>query len=234
MSDALDSHEEMLDLVALYALGSLGRAEAATVQGHLAECARCHAEYAMLRPTVDALALAEEAELDARTSARMKRRLKEAISPRTVTRRATIASIVAVAAVLVAMWLGATTVMLRGQLAAMRANEAKLTSELADIAAPDARRYAIAGGAIVRRGAHLYVVLNELGPPPPGRVYQLWTLARGAKAMTPSITLTTTGGSVVVGIPGAGPEVTAVAMSIEPPGGSAQPTTKPLFVRKLE
>ena len=54
----MNAHDEMLDNVALYALGVLPGDEARAVAAHLQTCAQCRAEYDALRPAVTAAAVA--------------------------------------------------------------------------------------------------------------------------------------------------------------------------------
>jgi anti-sigma-K factor RskA len=105
---------------------------------------------------------------------------------------------------------------------------------LTDLTASDAKRYTVAYGTVVTRGAHVYLALASLPPLAPGKVYQAWTLARGAKAVAPSVTFTPSQtGITLVPIPEDAGNLTAVAVSVEPQGGSRQPTTKPAFVQPL-
>lgn len=53
---ASPNHDDVKDLVAMYALGNLTAAEARTLKEHLDTCAECRAELAALRPVVDLLA----------------------------------------------------------------------------------------------------------------------------------------------------------------------------------
>jgi hypothetical protein len=103
---------------------------------------------------------------------------------------------------------------------------------LTDLAAGDAKRYPVAFGTVVTRGAHVYLALSSLPPLPRGRVYQAWTLARGAKAVAPSVTFSPSQeGLTLVPLPEDAGNLAAVAVSVEPEGGSRQPTTKPAFVQ---
>ncbi|MBB5233629.1 anti-sigma factor [Deinococcus budaensis] len=69
----------------------------------------------------------------------------------------------------------------------------------------------------------VYVRLTR--PLPPGRTYQLWQL----QGQTP-VSLGTFGeGGLLVTLPAGA----TVAVSVEPPGGSPQPTTQPLFVQQI-
>jgi anti-sigma-K factor RskA len=103
---------------------------------------------------------------------------------------------------------------------------------LADLAASDAKRYAVPYGTVVTRGASVYLALDALPPLPRGKVYQAWTLARGATAMTPSVTFAPNAdGTTLVPLGADARATAAVAVSVEPDGGSRQPTTKPAFVQ---
>jgi len=69
---------------------------------------------------------------------------------------------------------------------------------------------------------------------PKGKVYQAWTIAKGTKTLAPSINFTpSAAGNAVVALPENGDNITLVALSVEPEGGSKAPTSKPTFVRPL-
>ena len=69
------SRDDMMELVALYALGVLPREEAALVAAFLANDDAARAEYVELRASADALAYSAEEPVDSARSARMKERL---------------------------------------------------------------------------------------------------------------------------------------------------------------
>jgi anti-sigma-K factor RskA len=105
---------------------------------------------------------------------------------------------------------------------------------LADLAAPDAQRYTFADGSVVAAGDRLYLTMRNLPAPPAGHVYQAWTLPKGSKTMAPSSTFTPeNGGVAVLRLPAQATAVEAVAVSVEPEGGSKQPTTKPIAVVRI-
>ncbi|MGB8267353.1 MAG: anti-sigma factor, partial [Candidatus Velthaea sp.] len=107
-------------------------------------------------------------------------------------------------------------------------------SMLADLGAGDARRYVVPGGEVVARGDHVYFTLHALPPPPKGKVYQAWTLAKGAKSTAPSVTFVPdSSGSAVILLPANASSLAAVALSVEPEGGSKAPTSKPTFIQPL-
>lgn len=105
---------------------------------------------------------------------------------------------------------------------------------IADLIASDAQRFAVPQGEIVKHGSHLYLTLHSLPPLPRGKVYEAWTLAKGSKSVTPSVTFTpNAAGVAVVALPENADTLAAVALSVEPEGGSKTPTSKPTFVRPL-
>ena len=83
-------------------------------------------------------------------------------------------------------------------------------------------------------GTHLYIALHNLPAPPEGHVYQAWTLPKASKTMAPSVTFEPgKSGATVVRLPEAATAIVAVAVSVEPEGGSKQPTTKPIAVVRI-
>jgi anti-sigma-K factor RskA len=106
--------------------------------------------------------------------------------------------------------------------------------QVADLFAPDSKHYPVKGGEVVTRQGRIYIALRTLPKLPPGKVFQVWTLARGAKAVAPSITFTPDAlGSAVVRVPAVHQPLAAVAVSVEPVGGSKAPTSTPTFIRPL-
>lgn len=99
---------------------------------------------------------------------------------------------------------------------------------LADLVNQQALRYSIADGQVIASNDRLYIVMSGIATPPRRKVYQAWTLARGARLMAPSVTfIPDAHGLVIVALPGVDANRTsAVALSVEPEGGSKQPTTK--------
>jgi len=80
----------------------------------------------------------------------------------------------------------------------------------------------------------VYLALTSLPLLPRGRVYQAWTIAKGATAVAPSITFSPSGNGVtIVPLPEDADRLSGVALTVEPQGGSKTPTTKPAFVQPL-
>ncbi|HEY4442164.1 MAG TPA: anti-sigma factor [Candidatus Elarobacter sp.] len=261
MNDA-PTREEMMELVALYALGVLPRDQAALVAAFLAADDDARAEYHALRATADAIAVTAAEPVDSARSARMKERLSariraDAASPAARRRIGPAAGwlwaagLTAAASLLLAIISSVQVFTTQGQLAQANRRIGTLQTQVAqaqrtaqferqerlmigDLAAPDAKRYDVNDGIVVVRGDRLYLALSKLPPPPKGKVYQAWTLAKGAKAMQPSVTFAPNAeGVAVVALPVDASRLGAVALSVEPDGGSKAPTSKPTFVQPL-
>ncbi|MBV8364599.1 MAG: anti-sigma factor [Candidatus Eremiobacteraeota bacterium] len=87
---------------------------------------------------------------------------------------------------------------------------------------------------MIRRNDHLYIAMDGMPLPPKGHVYQAWTEHVGAQKMAPSVTfMPDRSGVALVSLPVNASTVAAIAVSVEPDGGSKAPTTKPEFVVKL-
>jgi anti-sigma-K factor RskA len=228
-------HDEMLDNIAMYALGSLSPEEAAEVAAHIETCKECRAEYQFMRPAVTAVAHSAEACADASTGAaaasplikaRVMQRVRAEARQQRVP-RVWPAYLFAAACLAIALITGLAQIALNARLISQG-------QTIADLTAPDARRFAFSGGEVLTRGDHLYLAMRDLPAPPPGHVYQAWTLAKGAKAVAPSTTfLPGSGGATVVRLPETATTLAAVAVSVEPTGGSKQPTTKPIALVRI-
>jgi len=257
----MNAHETMLDDVAAYALGVLPPAEARAVAAHLQTCEECREEYRLLRPAVTAVGISAEACFDAATAADsvappgplLKKRIMRNIRPNVAEMRAVRpivwpAYAVAAACLVVALVSGIINISLNSQvhrlenesaqMAAvtrqLRLSNTQMRTALADLTAPDSQRYAVANGEVVKHANRLYIAMNALPPPPKGKVYQAWTLRNGATQMSPSVTFVPNpGGVAVVPLPVNASQIAAVAVSVEPEGGSKQPTSKPTFVLKF-
>ncbi len=98
---------------------------------------------------------------------------------------------------------------------------------LADLESPQAQRYGSDDRQVVSSNDRLYVLLRDLPMPPHGKVYQAWTLQRGAQTMTPSVSfIPDSHGIAVVALDQVDASHTsAVAVSVEPDSGSKAPTS---------
>jgi anti-sigma-K factor RskA len=253
--------EQMLESVALYALGVLPREEAALVAAFIANDDDARREYLDLRAAADALAHTAEEPVDSARSSRMKERLmarvrSDAAAGGVARRRIAVVypawmwgtGLAAAAAIVFALVSVVGDVNVRGELSATRHRNDALRSELAssqrvaasdrrtltDLLASDAKRYDVAAGTIVVRRDRIYFAFSKLPPLPRGHVYQAWTAPKGATTMQPSVTFTPNAdGVAVVALPVDATRVGVVAVSVEPEGGSKAPTTTPTVVAPL-
>jgi anti-sigma-K factor RskA len=255
---ASEERDAMLDLVAAYALGVLPASEHGLVAAFILADPQARAEYDELRATANLIGLAAEEPVDSARSARMKERLMAEVRSDVFPRRAplsatrssamwgtTLAAAAAVVFALVSVIQNfglrsdlhdaqTRVATLQTRLDADRRTVARDRSMLTDLTASDAKRYTVAYGTVVTRGPHVYLAMAALPPLPRGKVYEAWTLARGAKAVAPSVTFVPNqSGITLVPLPEDATDLTAVALSVEPEGGSRQPTTKPAFVQPL-
>ncbi|HEV2740497.1 MAG TPA: anti-sigma factor [Candidatus Elarobacter sp.] len=256
-----DRREAMLESVALYALGVLPRDEAAFAVAFIANDDEARREYEDLRAAADAIAHTAQEPVDSATSARMKERLlarvrSDAAAGTVVPRRISPAypawlwgtGLAAAAAIVFSLVTVVSDVNVRADLATTQRRAANLQTQLAqnerssardrqtlaDLVAPDAKRYQVADGSVVLRQNRLYFALTKLPPPPKGHVYQAWTAPKGSTVMAPGPTFVPNpGGVTVVPLPVDATRVGVVAVSVEPEGGSKAPTSTPTFVRPL-
>jgi hypothetical protein len=99
---------------------------------------------------------------------------------------------------------------------------------LSDVLDTHARRYPIGDGEVIVHGSRLYLALNALPEPPRGKVYEAWTLTRNATKMTASPTfLPDARGAALVMLTADARTTTEVTVTLEPEGGSKEPTSKP-------
>lgn len=122
----------------------------------------------------------------------------------------------------------------RARADALQAQVGVLDARVASIVAPGSRHFAIASGEVIKSGNRIVIALHDLPKLPAGKVYQAWTLTNGAKTVAPSITFAPdAAGVALVELPESAARLAAVAVSIEPVGGSKAPTSKPAFIRAL-
>ena len=115
------------------------------------------------------------------------------------------------------------------------------TVKITFTAAPDLIRFTLApsdenssatGQAMWSRERGFVISASRLGPPPAGRTYQAWLLARG-QAISAGTFEPDENGSVTfaVNVTPAPPPLISVVVSLEPDGGSRRPDGPPVLVR---
>lgn len=101
---------------------------------------------------------------------------------------------------------------------------------LFDMLDSHAHHYAIAHGEVITRDSRIYLALRDLSEPPHGKIYQAWTEAKGATHVVASPTFLPDARGVALIVLSADARSTAsVTVTLEPEGGSKEPTSKPLL-----
>jgi hypothetical protein len=112
---------------------------------------------------------------------------------------------------------------------------AKERMALFDMLDIHARHYQVTGGEVITRGSRIYLALRELPEPPRGKVYQAWTLAKGSTKPSASPTFLPDARGVALIVLSADARSTSeVSITLEPEGGSKEPTSKPFMDLALD
>ncbi|MFF8410013.1 anti-sigma factor [Streptomyces omiyaensis] len=236
---------------AAYVLHALPPAEEAAFENHLAGCATCRRDVTAHERTAARLAAAEDApvpgELRARVLERVSRTPQEHRPParprgRSLRRsglRLALAASVAAAAVL-----GAVAVREHQEAEEARSQAAQAREEARTaggafayvLTAPDATVYTgelsdgtRAAVVVSRERATAAFTARDLPTLPSDKVYELWYAGK-AGDLRPAGLLEGTGGRGTRVLDSPLGDAVAVGITVEPSGGSAQPTTEPLGV----
>ena len=145
----------------------------------------------------------------------------------------------AAAAVLILAVVGVYSFGLQSQLNASQEQAAVLSDAIAAYSAPGSQVAVLRdsdgngiGFAAVSTDGTAYVVASGLEPAPAGKTYQAWFIADGAP-VSAGLASVTPDGLMVMSNDEPAPGTTAVALTVEPSGGSDQPTTEPFVVGEL-
>ncbi len=219
-------HERFAENAAAYALGALSEAEAQAFEEHLASCAICRDELVAFQQVADQLPMSATQQDVPRV---LRRRVLAAVRddqaqapdgrrPRRRGRWSTLGFLsqpLLAAGVAVALGVGVVIglVVSPGTTFPMHEYPAQV------------------GYATVRiSDGKAELISNNLKPPPPGEVYEVW-LEHGSQAPLPTSTLfnVTTKNTCDVGLSGDLKGVTEVLVTAEPDGGTQTPTTQPVI-----
>lgn len=112
---------------------------------------------------------------------------------------------------------------------------ASVRTALFDMLDAHAKHYAIGDGEVITRGSRIYLALRALPEPPHGKVYQAWIVVKGtAKPLAAPTFLPDARGVALIVLPADARATTAVSVTLEPDGGSKEPTAKPLMNASLD
>jgi anti-sigma factor RsiW len=245
-------NDDIHALSGAYAVDALDAEERVLFERHLADCAACQEEVASLRATAGELSALVETppppalrnsvlqqistvrpmpplapvESESRQHSMDQSTDQAAAHPIPLRRRSRLLAGVAAALIVIAglaVWRAVGT--------APPEPPPTVAEQVLD--APDAARVAhtLPDGAIAtvvrsKDVGHAVLVTSKLPPAPPGKVYQLW-LQDAAGAMHPAGLVTGSGDQVIV-LTGDARDAAGAGITIEPAGGSSQPTSKPL------
>ena len=227
------------DLKDTYALGALDDDERREFEGYLAAHPELQAEVNDLRSVTNLLALAPP-EYD--PPPELRRNLLRQIGsteedttlPGGAARRTGLrrhfgpAALAAAAAILAVVGLSIWNASLRGENEDLRGEiETRQTYELQGSGEAEAVR-----GEVVELGSGRAVLMAEnLPPAPEGEVYQAWLMHDGVPS--PAETFQPQDGQTATPIEGSLEDADAVAVTVEPSGGSSMPTSEPLLTASL-
>jgi anti-sigma-K factor RskA len=236
-------HEELRDELAAYALGALPPEEAAQLERHLADCESCRDRLRWLGPAVDMLGASVE---QLTPPSELRERLMETVRAEAAPSPQPDAAASAKAQGRAwAGWGGWSRLLLRPATAfvavvlivagvaagyALRGDEDDRTTTIAaQAASPDFEGDVSA--ELVRRGDNGALHIQEMPPISRDEVYEVW-VQRGDAVEPASTFVLNRDGSAVAAVPGL-EDADAVLVTLEPYGGSEQPTTEPVLRASL-
>ena len=245
------THEEAIDLAGLYVLDALTPEERAAVDSHLRTCLLAHPEFSELGGVTPALASLAP---PAGAPAALKRRVLEEYGVATLERQPVPASrrprrpwhgwmgwATAAAAVLVFAVVGVWAVGQRND-ADQAAHRAQMMADAVAAMTSPGAQVAMLSGSGTAQGAHGfaafpasgggYVVMTDLPAPPSGMAYQAWYMV-GGQAMSAGVMDVDENGELVAAGMQPMPGTSEVAFTLEPMGGSDEPTSAPLITGDL-
>jgi anti-sigma factor RsiW len=226
--------DSLHDQLAAYALDALDEDERSAFEAHLADCDECRAELEEFRKTASLLAYGAEgpsppASLRERVldEARRERPVQSVVvlRPRRALR---LTAIAAAAAIAVALGLGIWAATLSNSLdseRSARADQARVAAILADA---DSTRVSLGErGQLVRApDGQSVMVVRDLPEAPADKTYEAWVIDAGEPVKAG---LFEGGGQQIVLLEEPVPQGAMVAVTLEPEGGSDQPTGDILF-----
>jgi anti-sigma-K factor RskA len=227
-------HRELQNLIPAHALDALDADDALLLDGHLETCEECRRELDELRETTALLAFASKPlEPPASLRASILDAVDDGSTAPAQAPRARLAFLRgafagALVAAAVALVIG---IVLHGQLSDARSARDALAANLLRSGSQVQPLEGSVRGAVVRNGATGKLVLFDLPAPKSGHTYEAWLI--GSDKTPVPAGLFKGGKAVVVGLAGDAAKAKQVAITVEPSGGSKQPTTTPFASASL-
>jgi len=249
-------HEQFAEDLSLYALEALGSEERRVLEEHLQGCAECRDELELMRGDLGLLGLSASG---AEPPARSRQRLLDAVAQEPRGARLVRSGrksgwwqvlewAAGAAAVVVMLLLVRENTSLQRRIAGLEADSEAQQAQLAQakelmasLTSADAEHFILVAGktppqpqgkALYVRGSGMLVFLASNMPPlPPERIYELWLIPSTGAPIPAGLFKPGPGGDATVVKPAlpAGVEAKAFAITVEPEGGSAAPTSAPIM-----
>jgi len=229
------------ELTAGYALDALDPEERSAYAAHLSGCEQCQEELSSFWQTSEALAVAASGptpspalreRILAGARAEPRQNVVSLEDHRRRRRAAPILAIAASVAAVVALALGLRAADLSGQLDDSRAALERAQSAAAVLADPSAQSVALQAGdgkLVVGADGQAVLVVDGLAPAPTGKTYEVWVMPDGNVRAATSAGLFSGGDErSVVPVDGTVEAGDVVAVTVEPAGGVAAPTSQPI------
>jgi anti-sigma-K factor RskA len=216
--------EAMLDLVAAYAVGAVDAStgESAAIRQHIAECEICREEFKVARAASAALGLS----VAQRPPSELRHRVLAALPPRVESLPRSRRSAWYIPAAAAAIIIIAAGVWWSKSHAPQPSWAAACVSQAVACHA---------SGTLTTAGNdRMHMQISGLAALPAGKQYQAWLIPPGSAPKPEPVFSPDASGSGSVDIPSAPIKGAVVAVTIEPAGGSHQPTSNPFVVAKIE
>ena len=233
------SHQQFEEELAAYLLDALSEDETRDFEAHLATCEHCQAQERWLRTSVDVLPSAvEQVEPPPALRERLLETVRREAAVATETergnegaaparrRRAWLGSIslrpAAAAAAILIVAAGVAGYAIRGSGGGRGGGETRTIEAQSTPAQPKAR------AELVRTGDQGLLRVENL-PQRKGHVYEVWLARGGEKPVPATLFQVSRDGTGTAGIPKGLDDATVVMVTLEPAGGSPQPTSSPVL-----
>jgi anti-sigma-K factor RskA len=239
------THDEMNELYELYVLGALEPAEAAEIDEHVrTQCEHCISHIS--DATLVAASLSGVADLQ-KPPARLRQRVIASVKPERAKNRGwfwAVAGLSAACAGLIALAVNTASSVntYRDQISVLTAERSQLREAVEILSRSETRTVQFGqadnqahGRVFVNRNRGLVFVGSQLPQLAANRTFQLWLIpAAGAPPQSAGVFKPNAAGDFVnVRTTPIGTGVQAIAVSVEPNGGSPAPTTTPILVVPL-
>jgi anti-sigma-K factor RskA len=198
---------DLHDLTAAYALDALDADETEAYERHLGQCERCRAQLAELSESAGALAFGAVAPAPPA-------RLRSAILEAAVAERSNVVPLIrrrVVGRVLAVTAAAAACAAVGLIVASTRSNSVRLVS----------------AAVVIGPNGTATLHISGLAGAPQGKTYEAWVIPPHGRPRPAG--LFPGGTETTVALRGPVPRSAAVAVTVEPAGGTSAPTTKPLF-----